>query len=90
MGSTTAKPSYGRFYALRLSVPAGLLLNSGTPGKRATSFHDCLNMQIPFSDPGELVMDILRHGDNIRVISPLELKNAVVARLDSALQQYND
>lgn len=49
-----------------------------------------LDMQIPFSDPRELVMDILRHGDNVRVISPLELKNAVVAGLDSALQQYND
>ena len=49
-----------------------------------------LIMQIPFSDHRELVMDILRHGDNVRVISPLELKNAVVAGLDSALQQYND
>ncbi|MFM9902200.1 MAG: helix-turn-helix transcriptional regulator [Polaromonas sp.] len=47
-----------------------------------------LEIELPYLNPIELIMDILRHGDQVRVISPPELQQAVLARLDAARQQY--
>lgn len=45
-------------------------------------------LDIPFSDPRELVMDILRHGPHVEVLEPPSLRQAVVEHLRSALSQY--
>ncbi len=48
----------------------------------------CYELQIPYSDPRELVMDILKYGPDVEVIGPEELREEVVARLQSALGRY--
>jgi len=45
-------------------------------------------LRIPYSDPRELVMDILKHGADIEVISPEGLRNAVAEHLQNALGRY--
>ncbi len=47
-----------------------------------------LLLTVPFSHPSELVMDILRHGENVEVLGPKDLRDTVRKRLGLALQQY--
>jgi predicted DNA-binding transcriptional regulator YafY len=45
-------------------------------------------LQVPYANPTELVMDILRHGASVEVMAPAALKNAVRAELDAARDRY--
>ena len=45
-------------------------------------------LRIPYSDARELVMDILKHGAEVEVISPKSLRNAVAEHLKNALGRY--
>jgi predicted DNA-binding transcriptional regulator YafY len=45
-------------------------------------------LQVPYSDPTELTMDILRHGDSVVVAGDKTLAASVRARLRSALARY--
>ena len=45
-------------------------------------------LKVPYSDPTELLMDILRHGDSVRVVADKALARAVQARLEASLSQY--
>jgi predicted DNA-binding transcriptional regulator YafY len=45
-------------------------------------------LHIPYRDDRELVMDILRHGPDVEVISPDTLRGAVAERLRRALAHY--
>jgi len=45
-------------------------------------------LQVPYSDPTELLMDILRHGDSVVVTGDKTLASAVKARLLNALARY--
>lgn len=47
-----------------------------------------LELHIPYSDPRELIRDIMKHGPEAEVIDPPELKALVVDRLSRALSQY--
>ena len=47
-----------------------------------------LRMRIPYSEPTELVMDVLRHGPNVRVVSPPELVGEVQGQLQATLASY--
>jgi predicted DNA-binding transcriptional regulator YafY len=47
-----------------------------------------LEMTIPYSDPRELIMDILKYGAEAEVISPKELRNEIKKRFLGALQNY--
>ena len=49
-----------------------------------------LRMRIPYSDHTELVMDVLRHGPNVRVVSPPELFEQVRDQLMQTLESYAD
>jgi len=42
-----------------------------------------LEMRLPYADPTELVMDILRHGAQVRVLAP----DALVAQVAGALRE---
>lgn len=46
-------------------------------------------MRIPYSDPRELVMDIMRFGQDVEILSPPELREAVKTRLEAALAVYS-
>jgi predicted DNA-binding transcriptional regulator YafY len=45
-------------------------------------------LRIPYHDPRELVMEILRHGAHVCVLEPASLIEAVRSELHLALQQY--
>lgn len=45
-------------------------------------------LRVPYSDPTELTMDILRHGDRVTVVGDKALAGAIQARLARALAQY--
>ena len=45
-------------------------------------------LQVPYSDPTELTMDILRHGDSVLVAGDKALAAAIGARLARAARQY--
>jgi predicted DNA-binding transcriptional regulator YafY len=47
-----------------------------------------LVLEIPFSNPTELVMEILRHGDGVVVESPEFLKELVIEKLKKNLKKY--
>jgi proteasome accessory factor C len=45
-------------------------------------------LRIPYRDDRELVMDILRHGPEVEVVSPESLRQEVIRQLETSLQQY--
>jgi len=45
-------------------------------------------LEVPYSSDSELVMDILRYGPNVEVLSPNHLREKVIAKLKSAVAQY--
>jgi len=47
-------------------------------------------LQVPYSDPTELLMEVLRHGPEAEVIAPEELRRQVRRQLQAALRRYND
>jgi len=47
-----------------------------------------LELQIPYADPTELVMDILRYGPDVEVAAPPALRDAVRERLVRAVARY--
>ena len=46
-------------------------------------------LRVPFSDPTELMLDILRYGPEVEVIGPPELRAAVAERLREAAHIYS-
>ncbi len=47
-----------------------------------------LEMRLPYTDPTELAMDLLRHGDQAEVLAPLALRESVAQRLRAAALRY--
>lgn len=45
-------------------------------------------LQVPYGDPRELVMDILRHGAEVEVVAPVALREEVIAILQRVFRQY--
>ena len=45
-------------------------------------------MRVPYRDPRELIMDILRHGMHVEVAAPETLRAAVIEQLQAALALY--
>lgn len=45
-------------------------------------------LRIPYRDDRELVMDILRHGADVEVMAPRELRRRLIKSLETALQRY--
>jgi predicted DNA-binding transcriptional regulator YafY len=45
-------------------------------------------LQVPYSDPTELAMDILRHGDSVEVVGDKALVASIGQRLRKAAQRY--
>jgi len=46
-------------------------------------------LRVPYSDPRELLMDILRHGSEVEVIAPVSLRKAVSNTLQQAAARYH-
>ncbi len=47
-------------------------------------------LEIPYSDDRELILDILKQGPDVEVITPASLRRAIAERLRSAAGQYKD
>jgi len=45
-------------------------------------------LTVPYTDETELIMDILRHGQEVEVVSPERLRKSVHARLREATARY--
>lgn len=45
-------------------------------------------LRIPYSDPRELVMDILKHGADVEVLAPQTLRDEVASQLRRGTEQY--
>ena len=45
-------------------------------------------LELPFSDPRELVMDVLRHGSEAEVLAPDSLRQTMREALEGALKRY--
>ncbi len=48
-----------------------------------------LRMKLPYTESTELVMDVLRHGPNVRVLAPAELVEQVRTQLEQTLAGYS-
>jgi predicted DNA-binding transcriptional regulator YafY len=48
----------------------------------------CYELTLPYSDPSELLMDLLKYGPDAEVVSPAALRQAIKQRLQSALENY--
>ncbi len=53
-------------------------------------FDDALRwiLELPYNDPRELMMDVLKHGASVEVLAPAALREAVMAELAAALGGY--
>jgi proteasome accessory factor C len=45
-------------------------------------------LQVPYSDPRELIMDILKFGAGVEVVAPEELRELMAKELAAASSQY--
>ncbi|HKX43022.1 MAG TPA: WYL domain-containing protein [Burkholderiaceae bacterium] len=54
----------------------------GTPGEGR------YELRVPYADPTELVMDVLRHGDSVHVVADKALAATLARRLRSAAARY--
>jgi predicted DNA-binding transcriptional regulator YafY len=45
-------------------------------------------LQVPYSDPRELLMDILKYGPEVETVAPVELRQMVAERLREAADRY--
>ena len=61
------------------------------PDQEGTWLPDgCFCLSVPYRQSRELVMDILRHGCGVEVLSPRELVEEVRAELDAARGRHKD
>lgn len=59
------------------------------PQQRGVTLDDGrYELRIPYSDPRELVMDILKYGPDVEVIAPEALRKTIAERLQNALKNY--
>ena len=58
--------------------------------KQQSTLHDdgSLTLRLPYSDATELAMDILRHGEQVRVLAPAALVKRVAAQVRAAAAVY--
>jgi Predicted transcriptional regulator len=45
-------------------------------------------LEVPYSQPNELLMDVLRHSHHVEVLEPPELRAAIESKVEKAIQNY--
>ena len=76
------------FSAHRAQWVAEELWHPGQVGKHLADGR--YQLDIPYSDTRELVMDILKNGPDVEVVSPPALREEVRAKLAASLEQYTN
>ena len=51
---------------------------------------DHYELEIPYSDPRELIMDILKYGPDVEVVAPASLRAQIAERLRNAARRYEN
>jgi predicted DNA-binding transcriptional regulator YafY len=46
------------------------------------------DLKVPYGNPTELIMDILKYGEEVEVLGPVELRRAVADKLRAAAERY--
>jgi predicted DNA-binding transcriptional regulator YafY len=49
---------------------------------------DSVQLEVPYSHPQEIMMDILRHGPHVEVVRPASLRSAVADAHREAAEKY--
>jgi hypothetical protein len=84
-----ATTSLGRPCVLPQNVPAGSPPNAGIPKQQGQTLDDgSYQLQIPYSDDRELIMDILKYGGDCQVMAPEQLKQRVADEFRRGMQRY--
>ena len=79
----------GRAAVHRRSARAGWRTSSGIRSNRASGSTDgSYELRIPYREPRELVMDVMRQGASVEVVSPPELRDRVADELRAAASRY--
>jgi predicted DNA-binding transcriptional regulator YafY len=47
-------------------------------------------LKVPFANPAEIELDILRHGENVEVLGPVSLRSQIARRLVAAVNRYEE
>ncbi|MEX2517324.1 MAG: YafY family protein [Gammaproteobacteria bacterium] len=50
----------------------------------------CYELRIPYGNPTELIMDILKYGPDVEVLAPLELRSLIRQRLQETMGIYRE
>jgi predicted DNA-binding transcriptional regulator YafY len=58
------------------------------PQQKAQWEGDDYILSLPFSNPDELILEILRHGPGVQVLEPLWLREQIVSMLEDSLKAY--
>jgi predicted DNA-binding transcriptional regulator YafY len=59
------------------------------PQQRASALPDGgVQLEVPYSNSQEILMDILRHGPHVEVVSPASLRSAVAEQHRQAAEKY--
>ncbi len=58
------------------------------PGQKGYFVEGDYVLEVPYADPRELVMDILKYGPDVEVLGPAGLRRAVKERMEQALEKY--
>jgi len=59
------------------------------PQQRLTKLpNDAVQLEVPYSHPQEILMDILRHGPHVEVLQPVSLRSAVAEAHREAAEKY--
>lgn len=58
--------------------------------KLTALFNGGIRLEVPYSDPREILMEILRYGPDVEVLAPATLRDAVRERLSQALHHYQN
>lgn len=49
-----------------------------------------LELTVPFAHPHELIQEVLRYGNHVEVVEPLDLRDAVASVIRAAAERYTD
>ena len=61
------------------------------PNQKSRTLPDgSLELKVPYTHDDELLLDIQRHGADVRVVAPVDLREKVLAGLRRAVEQYAD
>ena len=88
-GIFAGKPRHLARIRFSASAAAWVAAEKWHPNQRGTPSADGgYELEVPYDNPLELVMDILRHGPEAEVLAPPELRDLVRERLDAARENY--